>query len=288
MPTLYLIDGSFELFRCFFGAPRSQRSDGGEVGAVRSLLSTTLALLREESLTHVAVAFDDVDMLEAREPEDTELILAQYDLARDVFAALGVAVWTMSDFSADDALATAAHRFESDPSLERIVICSSDNDFAQCVRGERIVLYNRIKRVMLNEAAVLEKFGVPPERIPEWLALVGDKSDGIPGIPGFGPKTAAVVLRRWGRMENIAMEPGAWEELDVRGKAILASTFFERRQEAIRYRDQGIKRLDAPLPESLEDLRWRGADRQQLESLSQTLEDGSILQRQIPLRDAGQ
>lgn len=288
MPTLYLIDGSFELFRCFFGAPRSQRSDGGEVGAVRTLLSTTLALLREESLTHVAVAFDDVDMLEAREPEDTELILAQYDLARDVFAALGVAVWTMSDFSADDALATAAHRFESDPSLERIVICSSDNDFAQCVRGERIVLYNRIKRVMLNEAAVLEKFGVPPERIPEWLALVGDKSDGIPGIPGFGPKAAAVVLRRWGRMENIAMEPGAWEELDVRGKAKLASTFIERRQEAIRYRDQGIKRLDAPLPESLEDLRWLGADRQQLESLSQTLEDGSILQRQIPLRDAGQ
>ena len=288
MPTLYLIDGSFELFRCFFGAPRSQRSDGGEVGAVRTLLSTTLALLREESLTHVAVAFDDVDMLEAREPEDTELILAQYDLARDVFAALGVAVWTMFDFSADDALATAAHRFESDPSLERIVICSSDNDFAQCVRGERIVLYNRIKRVMLNEAAVLEKFGVPPERIPEWLALVGDKSDGIPGIPGFGPKAAAVVLRRWGRMENIAMEPGAWEELDVRGKAKLASTFIERRQEAIRYRDQGIKRLDAPLPESLEDLRWLGADRQQLESLSQTLEDGSILQRQIPLRDAGQ
>lgn len=284
MPALYLIDGSFELFRCFFGAPRAQRSDGGEVGAVRTLLGTTLALLREEALTHVAVAFDEVDLLEARQPEDTELIHAQYDLARDVFAALGVTVWTMSGFSADDALATTAHRFESEPSLERIVICSGDNDFAQCVRGERVVLYNRIKRVVLNEAAVLEKFGVPPESIPGWLALVGDKSDGIPGIAGFGPKAAAAVLRRWGRMEDIPMEAGAWEELEVRGKAKLAATFIERRQEAIGYRDQGIKRLDAPLPESLEDLRWRGADRQRLEALSRVLEDEGILQRQIPLR----
>ncbi|HCL30324.1 MAG TPA: flap endonuclease [Candidatus Latescibacteria bacterium] len=287
MASLYLIDGSFELFRCFFGAPRAQRSDGAEVGAVRTLFGTTLTLLREEALTHVAVAFDDVDLLEAREPEDTELIHAQYDLARDVFAALGVTVWTMSGFSADDALATSAHRFDSEPSLDHIVICSSDNDFAQCVRGERILLYNRIKRLMMNEAGVLEKFGVPPELIPSWLALVGDKSDGIPGIPGFGPKATATVLRRFGRMEDIPLEAAAWEQLDVRGKAKLATTFIERRAEAIGYRDQGIKRLDAPVTESLAELRWQGADRKRLEALSQALEDGGILEREIHVAAAG-
>ncbi len=284
MASLYLIDGSFELFRCFFGAPRSQRSDGGEVGAVRTLFGTTLTLLREEALTHVAVAFDDVSLLEAREPEDTELIRAQYDLARDVFHALGVTVWTMSGFSADDALATSAHRFVTEPSLERIVICSSDNDFAQCVRGERVLLYNRIKRVMLDEAAVLEKFGVPPERIPAWLALVGDKSDGIPGIPGFGPKAAAAVLRRFGRMEDIPQDVAGWADVDVRGSARLAATFIERRAEAIGYRDQGIKRLDAPVSEDLDELCWRGADGQRLQALSQALEDDGIVQRQIRLR----
>lgn len=284
MTALYLIDGSFELFRCFFGAPRAQRSDGAEIGAVRTLFGTTLALLREDALTHVAVAFDDVNLLEAREPEDTALIHAQYDLARDVFGALGVTVWTMSGFSADDALATSAHRFDTDPSLDRIVICSSDNDFAQCVRGERVVLYNRIRRVMLDEAAVLQKFGVPPERIPAWLALVGDKSDGIPGIPGFGPKAAAAVLRRFGRMEDIPLDVSAWEDLEVRGSAKLAATFVERRAEAIGYRDQGIKRLDAPLPETLDELRWQGADRQRLQTLSAALEDDGLLQRDVALR----
>ncbi|MDA0337673.1 MAG: flap endonuclease [bacterium] len=286
MASLYLIDGSFELFRCFFGAPRAQRADGSEIGAVRTLFGATLTLLREEGLTHVAVAFDDVALLQAREPQDTALVQAQYNLARDVFAALGVTVWTMSDFSADDALATSAYRFGSDPSLERVVICSSDNDFAQCVRGDRVVLYNRIKRVMLNEAGVLGKFGVPPERIPEWLALVGDKSDGIPGIPGFGPKAAAAVLRRFGRMEDIPLTSAAWQELDVRGRDKLAATFIERRQEAIDYRDQGIKRLDAPVAENLEDLRWQGADGPRLQALSEALEDERIAQRQIRMRGA--
>jgi 5'-3' exonuclease len=285
MASLYVIDGSFELFRCFFGAPRAQRSDGAEIGAVRTLFGSTLSLLREEALTHAAVAFDDVALLEAREAEDTALVQAQYDLARDVFAALGVTVWTMSGFSADDALATAAHRFFADASLENIVLCSSDNDFAQCVRGERVLLYNRIRRVMLNEAGVLEKFGVPPERIPGWLALVGDKSDGIPGIPGFGPKAAATVLRQFGRMENIPLQIEAWAELDLRGSTKLAATFIERRAEAIGYRDQGIKRLDAPITESLEELRWKGADGARLQALSEALEDRGIVQRNILLRE---
>lgn len=285
MATLYLIDGSFELFRCFFGAPRAQRPDGLEIGAVRTLFGSTLTLLREPGLTHVAVAFDEVGLLEAREPEDTALIQSQYDLARDVFQALGVPVWTMQGFSADDALATAAHHFHADTSLQRIVICSSDNDFAQCVRNDRIVLYNRIKRVVLNEAGVLEKFGVPPERIPAWLALVGDKSDGIPGIPGFGPKATSAVLRRFGRMEDIPIEPEAWADLDIRGAAKLAATFAERRQEALQYRDQGIKRLNAPVTLTLAELSWRGADREGLRRLAVDLADASIPERNIALRD---
>ena len=284
MAALYLIDGSFELFRCYFGAPKAQTADGREVGALRTLFSATASLLRDEGLTHVAMAFDEKQVLEAREPEDTANIQAQYDLAHEVGCALGIAVWSMEGFSCDDALATAAHRFAEFAELDRVVICSSDNDFAQCVRGERVVLYNRIQRKLIDEAGVLAKFGVPPERIPAWLALVGDKSDGIPGIPGFGPKAAAAVLRRFGRMEDIPLEPEAWADLGVRGATKLAATFAERRVEALAYRDQGIKRLDAPVATDLEELRWRGVDGTHVRYLAEALAAPGLAERAQQLR----
>jgi 5'-3' exonuclease len=252
---------------------------------VRGLFQTLASLLREEGLVYTAMAFDDVAALEAREQQDTDNIQSQYPLAVEVGYALGIDAWVMSDFSADDAIASAAHRYSSEAELSQIVICSSDNDFAQCVRGERIVVWNRIRKERMGEAGVLRKFGVPPERIPEYLALVGDKSDGIPGIPGFGPKASSAVIRRYGPMEEIPMDVGDWD-VEIRGKERLAATLRERRAEAIGYRDASIKSVEAPLPDSLEDLRHLGADRDHVEALSVALEDPAMLERQIRYRDS--
>ena len=162
MPGLYLIDGSFELFRCYYGAPKAQLDSGEEVAAVRTLFRSLAALLRQPELTHAAIAFDDVGLLVAREESDTVLIQSQYDAALETARALGIALWQMSQYQADDAIATAAHRFGADPLLDEIVICSSDNDFAQCVRGERVILLNRIKRERTGEAGWLPSSGSVP------------------------------------------------------------------------------------------------------------------------------
>ena len=284
MTALYLIDGSFELFRCYYGSPRARLDDGREVGAVRGLFQTLASLLREEDLAYTAMAFDDVEALQAREPADTENIHAQYPLAVETGQALGIDTWVMSGYSADDAIASAAHHFGPAPELSRIVICSTDNDFAQCVRGERVILLDRIRKVRAGEAEVAAKFGVPPRRIPEYLALVGDKSDGIPGIPGFGPRSAAAVIRRFGAMEEIPMDAAEWD-VEVRGRERLAATFRERRAEAIGYRDASIKRLDAPLPGSLEELRYHGAHRPGVEALAAAVEAPGLLDRTVRYLD---
>ncbi len=284
MAALYLIDGSFELFRCYYGAPRARLDDGREVGAVRGLFETLASLLREEDLVYTAMAFDEVEALQARSSEDTENIHAQYPLAVETGLALGIDTWVMSGYSADDAIASAAHHFGRAAELSRIVICSTDNDFAQCVRGDRVVLLNRIRKVCSGEAEVERKFGVPPARIPEYLALVGDKSDGIPGIPGFGPRTAAAVIRRFGAMEEIPVDVDEWD-VEVRGRERLAATFRERRAEAIAYRDASIKRLDAPLPGSLEELRYHGAHRPSVEALAAAVEAPGLLNRTVRYPD---
>ena len=279
MAALYLIDGSFELFRCYYGAPRAQLDSGAEVAAVRALFRTLAALLQEPELTHAAIAFDDVSLLVAREASDTVLIQSQYDAALETGRALGIILWQMSEYQADDAIATAAHRFGSDPVLDETVVCSSDNDFAQCVRGERVVLLNRIKRERTDETGVIAKFGVDPERIPEYLSLVGDPSDGIPGIAGFGRKSAAAAISRFGRLEDFPEDPAEWESLEVRGRQKLAQTFAARRAEALDYRDRSIKSIDVPLSESLEDLRWRGADRRKVHELAEALADPALRER---------
>ena len=279
MAALYLIDGSFELFRCYYGAPKAQLDSGEEVAAVRTLFRSLAALLRQPEVTHAAIAFDDVNLLVAREESDTVLIQSQYDAALETARALGVTPWQMSEYQADDAIATAAHRFGADPVLDEIVICSSDNDFAQCVRDERVVLLNRIKRERTNEAGVVAKFGVGPGFIPEYLSLVGDPSDGIPGIPGFGPKSAAAAISRFGRLEDFPEDPAEWESLEVRGRQKLARTFAARRAEALDYRDRSIKSIDVPLPETLDDLRWRGADRGKVNELAEALADPALRER---------
>ena len=263
--NVHLVDGTYELFRAHFGAPPATAPDGREVGATRGLLRSLRALLKEEGVTHVAVAFDQViesfrnrlfpgyKTAEGVPPE----LLAQFPLAEQAARALGLVVWPMVEFEADDALASGAARFAGAPGVERVLLCTPDKDLAQCVRGREVVGFDRMRRKVLDEDGVREKFGVSPGSIPDWLALVGDSADGIPGLERWGEKSAAAVLARWERLEAIPDDAAAWA-VPVRGAARLAESLRAGRAEAMLYRTLATVRTDVPLAEELEALRWRG------------------------------
>jgi len=282
---LHLVDGTYELFRCYFGAPPARAPDGREVGAVRGLLRTLLSLLREDGVSHVACAFDHViesfrnGLFAGYKTSEgvPEELLAQFPLAERATGALGVVVWPMVDFEADDALATAAARWADDPTIEQIVICTPDKDMAQCVRDSRVVCFDRMRRRLLDAAGVVARFGIPPESIPDWLALVGDDADGIPGIPGWGAKSSSLVLSRFGRIEAIPDDPARWG-VPVRGAATLARALAERRQEAALYKLLATLREDVPLVEQVSDLEWRGVRRAELTALCNELGDAELLE----------
>ena len=271
----YLIDGTFELFRSYFGAPQATAPDGREVGATRGIARSLLALLRAESVTHAGVAFDTViesfrNQLFAGYktgdglPED---LTAQFPLAEQVAAALGLVVWPMIEFEADDALASAALLAAADDRVSQVVIVSPDKDFAQCARGERIVCLDRMRRRTMNEEGVMQRFGILPASIPDYLALVGDDADGIPGLPGWGARSTAAVLARYGHIEDIPTDAREWD-VTVRGGARLAATLAASRPAALLYRQLATLRTDAPLGiESVDDLAWRGCRRDLLEPL---------------------
>jgi 5'-3' exonuclease len=261
---LHLVDGTYELFRAFYGAPSARDDRGREVGATRGLVRSLTALRRDASVTHVAVAFDHViesfrnelfPGYKTGEGIDPEL-WAQFPLAEQAVRELGITVWPMVEFEADDALASAAARWRDDPRVEKILICTPDKDLAQCVRGERVVLWDRMRRRLIDEAGVREKWGVPPASIPDWLALVGDAADGIPGLPGWGAKSAAAVLAVHGSIAGIPDDPARWGTA-VRGAAKLAATLRARRTDAALYRRLATLREDVPLAESLPDLAVR-------------------------------
>src|SRR3954468_10399046 len=220
---VHLLDGTYELFRSYFGAPRARVGDR-EIGATRGIIRSLLSLLREDGVSHVAIAFDHViesfrnDLFDGYKtgegiPDD---LLSQFPLAERASHALGITTWSMIEFEADDALATAAARFSSVPEVEQILICTPDKDLAQCVVDQRVVRFDRMRRRLMDEKQVNEKFGVPPGSIPDWLALVGDSADGIPGIPRWGEKAASAVLGRFGRIEDIPDDPTQWD-VTVRG-----------------------------------------------------------------------
>jgi 5'-3' exonuclease len=289
---LHLVDGTFELFRAHFGAPGALAPDGREVGATRGLLRSLYALLREDGVTHVAVAFDHViesfrntlyagyKTGEGLPPE----LLAQFPLAEAAARALGVVTWPMVEFEADDALATAAARWHDAPGVEQVVVCSPDKDLAQCVVGTRVVTYDRIRRTTLDEEGVRAKFGVSPASIPDLLALVGDDADGIPGVPRWGSKSAAAVLARYGTLELVPDDPAAWD-IPVRGAAALATQLRDHRELALLYRTLATLRRDVPLTETRDDLRWRGADREALTALCTTIGDTGFVDRMKHWRD---
>jgi 5'-3' exonuclease len=283
---VHLIDGTYELFRAFYGAPPRRTATGAAVGAAHGLVRSLLALLGDPSVTHVGVAFDQViesfrNALYAGYKTgagiDAEL-LAQFPVAEDACRALGLITWPMREFEADDALASAAARLADCAQVEQIVICSPDKDLAQCVRGTRVVCLDRMRDKRLDQAGVLDKFGVEPASIPDWLALVGDNADGIPGIPRWGAKSAAAVLAEYHHLEHIPADPADWR-VRVRGAATLAENLAVARDDALLYRRLATLRTDVPLSESLDALRWRGATDTMLASLAACLADANLPDR---------
>ena len=277
---VHLVDGTFELFRCFHGAPRATGVDGREVGAVRGLLSTLVALTADPAVSHVAVAFDAVvDPPNAgRDRSNEGLIAAQQSLAAQTVRALGLALWPSGRYQADELLASGADRLAKDPAVDQVVICSIDNDFTQCVRGTRIVLLDRIRRTVTDEDRVRERFGVAPAQIPDLFALVGDRSDGLPGLPGWGWRSAAEVLRRYGSVDGIPLDAGAWD-VPVRGRDRLAAVLRERWDEVLLCRDLAILRVDLPVRATPAALEWRGAHRDRIDELVKVLGDDAAVAR---------
>lgn len=284
---VHLIDGTYELFRSFYGAPPATGPDGREVGASRGLLRSLLALLREDTTTHVAIAFDHViesfrnELYAGYKTGDgiDPALWSQFPLAEQIAGALGLVVWPMIEFEADDALATAAARWADAPGVEQVRLCSPDKDLGQCVRGDRVVLFDRRRGEVYDEPGIVAKFGVSPASIPDLLALVGDSADGIPGIPRWGMKSAAAVLTEYGTIAEIPDDPNAWT-VKVRGAKALAENLASRREQAQLYRTLATLRTDVPLEQqSIDELRWRGAGRDALAQVCELIGDRAALER---------
>jgi 5'-3' exonuclease len=261
---VHLVDGTYELFRHFFGAPPHRNADGQEVAAVRGVVSSVLQLLGEGA-THVGVATDHViesfrnDLwpgYKTGEGVDPDLWSQAWPL-ETALKALGVVVWPMVEVEADDALASGAAVADADPEVDQVIICTPDKDLGQCVRGTRVVQLDRRKDLLIDEGGVTAKFGVGPASIPDYLALVGDSADGFPGLAGWGAKSAATVLARWNHVEEIPPDPGDWD-VAVRGAAKLATTLHECRDEALLFKELATLRIDRSLLGRVDELRWRG------------------------------
>ncbi|MDQ6852534.1 MAG: flap endonuclease [Actinomycetota bacterium] len=280
---IHLVDGTYELFRYFFALPGHLDDDGVEVDAVRGVLGSVLGLL-EDGATHVGVATDHIiesfrnDLWPGYKTGAgiDPALFTQFPLLEDALRALGVTVWAMVEVEADDALAAAARVATDDPRVERVIICTPDKDLAQCVSDPRVVQLDRRQGRMFDEAAVREKFGVGPESIPDWLALVGDNADGFPGLPGWGAKSAATVLARYEHIDAIPEDAGAWD-VTVRGAPKLATALADGRNDVELFRTLATLRVDAPVG-VVDDWRWRGPTAE-LEAWSQRLGAPDLLTR---------
>lgn len=261
---VYLVDGTYELFRHYYALPSARDAEGREVAAVRGVLASVLGMMKEGA-THIAVATDhiiesfrnhlwpDYKTGEGIEPD----LLAQFPLLEEVLSAGGIVVWPMVEFEADDALASGAVAAARDERVERVIICTPDKDLAQCVSGTRIVQLNRRTRVTLDEAGVIKKFGVSPESIPDYLALVGDAADGYPGLPGWGAKSSAAVLAKFVHLESIPVDFREWR-VNAANAGTLADTLSRERERALLFRTLATLRTDIALFENVNQLQWRG------------------------------
>jgi 5'-3' exonuclease len=263
---IHLIDGTYELFRAHFGAPPKKAPNGMEVGATLGLLRSMLLLLSDPEVTHVAVAFDHViesfrNKMYAgyKSSEGVDpVILNQFPLAEKMVSALGLTIWPMTKFEADDAIATAVAKFKKVKSIEQIVICSVDKDLMQMVDGTRVVSWDRRREIVIDAKGVIEKFGVLPESIPDYLALVGDSADGYPGIQGWGAKSTAAVLAKFKHIESIPKDPQKLP-LGLGRATTLVENLQQNYKDVLLFRELSTLRTDVPLKEKLDDLKWRGA-----------------------------
>jgi 5'-3' exonuclease len=280
---VHLVDATYELFRAHYAPrPPTLGRDGVNLSGVSGVVDQLLYLLREEGATHVGCATDHViesfrnDMFRgykssAGMPRE---LLDQFPIVEDAIRALGLVCWPMVEFEADDAIAAACLRFSADPSVEQVLVCTPDKDMAQLVVDGRVVLLDRRRRITYDEPAVMAKWGVPPSAIPDWLALVGDSSDGYPGLPGWGAKSAAAVLARYGSLESIPAKASAWDVKSLRGAPVLAATLRERWDEVQLYRSlarlrTGDDGVDIP-EQSIDELRWLGVPRAGWEAFCDT------------------
>ena len=290
---VYLVDGTYELFRHFFGAPPRSGAHGTEIAAVRGVLSTVVAMLGDGA-THMGVATDHViesfrnDMWPGYKTGSgiDPVLRAQFLPLEEALDALGVYVWPMVDLEADDALASGAAVAADDPAVEQVIICTPDKDLAQCVVGQRVVQLDRRAGTIADEDGVRTKFGVDPASIPDWLALVGDSADGFPGLAGWGKKTAAVVLAHYGHIPDIPDRAADWEPRVVRmvrGAATLAARLAEERATAMLFRDLATLRVDRTLLASVDDLTWRGPT-PAFADICRNLRDPGLAERATALR----
>ena len=282
---IHLVDGTYELFRAHFGAPPKKSLSGQEVGATLGLIRSMMLLLNDPEVTHVAVAFDHViesfrNKMYAGYKSSAgvdPVILNQFPLAEAAVKALGLVTWPMVKFEADDAIAAAVVKFKKIKSVEQIVICSVDKDLTQMVDGNRVVCWDRRREIVLDEQGVIEKFGVSPESIPDFLALVGDSADGYPGIQGWGEKSTSTVLAKYKHIEEIPSDPNKLG-LGLGRATTLLENLKNNYKEALLFRELSTLREDVPLKEGLKDLEWKGA-LPRLKKLCQELRDERIPER---------
>ena len=280
---IYLVDGTYELFRHFFAVPSAHDVNGQEVGAVRGVLNSVLAMI-EDGATHIAVATDHVvesfrnDLYPGYKTSEgvAPELLSQFPILEEALQAMGVLVWPMMEFEADDALASAAVKSALDKQVEQVLICTPDKDLAQCVRDKRIVQLDRRRNILRDESAVVAKFGVSPQSIPDYLAVVGDSADGYPGISGWGEKAAASVFSQYPHLEDIPKDWQNWNSIKRAQK--LAEALLGSWDEALLFRKLATLREDAPVFDSIEDLRWNGPG-SDFEKYCRRLQSEALLKR---------
>jgi len=264
---VHLVDGTYELFRHFFAVPAAMDASGQDVGAVRGVLGTVLSMI-EHGATHIGVATDHVvesfrnELYAGYKTGEgvPPVLLAQFPILESALLSMGVVVWPMVEFEADDALTSAAAKAAGEPTVDQVVICTPDKDLGQCIVGTRVVQLDRRRDLVRDEAGVVEKFGVAPESIPDYLALVGDSADGYPGVSGWGPKAAALTLSRYAHLEAIPKDWQAWHP-SIRRARTLAATLFDAWNDVLLYRTLATLRLDVPTFDTVDELRWTGPAR---------------------------
>jgi 5'-3' exonuclease len=261
---VYLVDGTYELFRHFFAVPATQDANGQEIGAVRGVLTSVLSMI-EKGATHLGVATDHVvesfrnDLYPGYKTSEgvAPELLSQFPILEEALVAMGVVVWPMVEFEADDALASAAAKAAQDGRVGQVFICTPDKDLGQCVTGTQVVQMDRRKELARDEAGVVAKFGVSPQSIPDYLAVVGDSADGFPGVAGWGQKAAALVLSQYPHLENIPKDFQRWHPSIKKARA-LSESLFGAWNDALLFRTLATLRLDVPVFDTVEDLRWNG------------------------------